>query len=380
MGYGNGFTGPDRTFQPLPFAETMGGMMEREVQARQNAAPVRLDNSWMQQQAENEQQDARYAMTPGVQRPGDQSLGPNASLAEAMTASLKPRSWSQGGKDYRFDPRLAMGGQAAQTEMGYQLGDAADARKIGMQNAQSDRRVQQLIDAGYSKKIAVRQVYGGGATPEETGAENEKRWGAQLERSQMIQDEMQTRAKEARDAKETITREYEGAKYGNAQSQMQLRAALATLENARKSRSALEQANRANLSYGRAALPVPEPDENERQAQAVLQTFQRGANGMGGSGMTPPNYNGAGIPMSSGAPAPSGVVRERVNYDGTSSPAPVNPAPSVNASSTHGVGSWLNNNYRSAPTVEPHPADDPNYIAARAAQIRRMRSARNPGF
>lgn len=187
---------------------------------------------------------------PGILPPGEIPLSDDASQDEIIKRAMAPQSYTVHGDTWHFDPRLALGRQ---------LGAMQATRAVNVQGAQDQQmleqraqqaRVDRLVQAGFSQKDAVRQVFGGARTVDEERSLIDARSSDQLQKNQVLQQAIATRQAAAQKARADLQTTLEASRSGDRQATLRLRAMQSILNDAERAHAAaVKEQQRNALGY-----------------------------------------------------------------------------------------------------------------------------------
>lgn len=260
------YRGPSRSYaaaQPNQAVADYAAALERERMAMGSAgvhfAPAAPDTEDL-------------AMTPGVSAAGphivsepagftQQQLGPDASEGDLEAAAMAPKSFTRGGQDFVFDPRVKQAYQAAGARQAAALQfQEAHVNPAALEEAQAQQRVQRLIQAGFSQKDATWRVYGGAG--EEPGAQMallDAKSKEQLARDEKLQGLIQQRQSVAQGARANLQTTLEASRSGDRNAALNLRAAMGAMQAADREHAAAVKAHQENALPG-STTDIQPPD------------------------------------------------------------------------------------------------------------------------
>lgn len=220
-------------FDPVSYA------LEEEQRSRASlgsGAPMRIDTSLLDRdradQDATDRFEATVASTPGYSS-GSSGLSDGSTPDDWQRVALQPKSFRRGGfggKDYTYDPRVALGTELARAAAERQQVTSAAPAEAEAKMAGEDARVRRLVQAGYSQKDAARQVYGGPRTVAEEQELLRTRSGDQMARDRMIQDQINTRQEDEQAARRELQTLLERSRSGDRESTLKLRQAQILLQ------------------------------------------------------------------------------------------------------------------------------------------------------
>lgn len=239
-----GYAGPGRDFRATPVFDPVLAALDEERQSRTptgGGTPLRVDTSLLTQQRDDQDASDRFAATvattPGFRSSRDPMLADGAGPDEWERVALQPKTFRRGGfggEDFQFDPRLALGNEAAR-ERQARTSQAANADVEGQARLhEQDSRVQRLVAAGYAPKEAVRQVHGGARTVAEEQELINTRSTEQLERDKFIQGEIRSRQEGERTARTQLQGLLERSRSGDRAATRELQRAKILLDQANR--------------------------------------------------------------------------------------------------------------------------------------------------
>ena len=268
-GSGGGWSGPSQARRGIaPFSPIEQAF--QSARAARSTGPVPAAGGRMQVLPDQDAEiQAQLAEDPSIIGPGDPRLDSDATPEEAMQFATQPRSFTIGGRPYQRDPRLALGLELARAQQarGVQNQEAVDQGQRAQ--AAQDARVQRLVDSGYSKKEATRQVFGGPQTVAEQQELINTRSTDALAKDKQLQGEIGQRQQAAQAARSTLQQLLERSRSGDRQASRQLVAQKAILADATRAHTAALKARTSN-ALGGTDLGDPSMDPEDIKLNAAV--------------------------------------------------------------------------------------------------------------
>ncbi len=254
--YGGGWSGPSRDFLSIyrsPLQEHLASFQGARYggsPSTARGAGAHVSGAGSEFSGDDGGVPSNLFGQPGILPPGEIPLSDDASQDEIIKRAMTPQSYTVHGDTWHFDPRLALGRQlgAMQATRAVNMQGQQDQQMLE-QKAQQDR-VNRLVQAGYSQKDAVRQVFGGARTVDEERSLIDARSADQLQKNQVLQTAIATRQAAAQKARADLQTTLEASRSGDRQATLRLRAMQSILNDAERAHSAaVKEQQRNALGY-----------------------------------------------------------------------------------------------------------------------------------